>query len=448
MKKYILFILLISLAQLFSYSLLERYEGNYIDNVDARAAAMGGATTAGGYRLLDAVVNPANLSFMEEKIGFQMGFGLMKNEDNRKYPMFNFFDGYVEDATYATNVDYFGEFTGGIYYKHQMETLSLVAGFIFRPWNSFDCNYDEQVRNDEGSDFDSYPPIIANNFIEGQGMINAMSLNLGLNYNDQYSLGVEVSNLSGDNTLERRIIWSEYANQHNADLTDEIIKYKKDYQAVSFKIGALAKVNSRFSFGASYTPTIEFDEKSEIDVVSVINSEATLSDDYYLDPELSTIYPSKIRLGMNYLPRNVFKTNFNFDFEIVNWNDVNDLYDSEFNYYLGIEHKLNKSIPLRIGFKYLTSYHLTTNDEFIYAKKMSWPVFTAGTGFDILTNFVLDLSLEYATRNYEELDLFMDGNYNQPDLWNSIVPEDRGWENPDTVNQTFLKLQTSITYKW
>ena len=112
MKK--LFILFFAVAigfQLFSYSLLERESGNLIQNPDARSSAMGGAAVAGGNRLFDAFVNPANLGMMKAGFGMQTSISIMKNDDNRSLPMYNFFDGYIDDATYASNEIYFSEYS-------------------------------------------------------------------------------------------------------------------------------------------------------------------------------------------------------------------------------------------------------------------------------------------------------------------------------------------------
>ena len=431
---------------MFSYSLIERYEGNYIDNVDARTAAMGGAATAGGVSLLDAVVNPANITALDNTAGLQIGFGLMKSDDSRRYPMYNFFDGYIEDATYASNVDYYGEFSGGIHYNYAVEDFTLAAALIYRPWSSFDCDYEEQVRNDYGSDSDTYPEIVAQNFIDSDGMINAASINLGVRYLDKYALAFEIVRLNGTQEMDRRLVWSEYANQQNNDLTDEIISYERDFETISFTVGMLAEINERFTFGASFTPEITFDDEAEVTIESLVDT--TIVDEYYLANVRDVVYPSKIRGGISYTPKNPFRTIVNLDVEVVNWGDVNDLFETELNYYLGIEHKINRKMPLRLGFKYLTNYNLITNDEFVYSKKMSYPVFTAGTGIEIREELQLDISIEYANRSYDSLDLFMDGNYNQPGLWDSIVPQDRGWENPDTVEQSMMKIQTSLTYRW
>ena len=45
----------------------------------------------------------------------------------------------------------------------------------------------------------------------------------------------------------------------------------------------------------------------------------------------------------------------------------------------------------------------------------------------------------------------MDSYYDYDDLWSFpqyLNFQDRGWENPDTVNETNVELQTSISYKW
>ncbi len=72
MKKAFLTITLFTvIAGLYSYSILEKETGNIIGNLDPHSAAMGSAVGAGGFRLLDSMVNPANLTGLENGFGFQ-----------------------------------------------------------------------------------------------------------------------------------------------------------------------------------------------------------------------------------------------------------------------------------------------------------------------------------------------------------------------------------------
>jgi len=173
------------------------------------------------------------------------------------------------------------------------------------------------------------------------------------------------------------------------------------------------------------------------------------------------ITPARMKAGICFQPQNIMKTNFNCDVELVKWSEVNDLYDDEFNFFVGIEHVLKHSIPIRIGFSYETSYGLQNHNGFVFSDKITKPSFTAGTGFTLLDRFTVDIGLQYSYRKYEALDLFMDNYYWQDGdyeaLWNvyyeggvisSPIIQDRGWENPDTVKERFVNLKTSISFNW
>ena len=465
MKK--LFIMFLAAAisfQLFSYSLLERVSGNLIENPDARSSAMGGAAVSGGNRLFDAFVNPANLGMMKEGFGIQTSLGIMKNDDNRSLPMYNFFDGYIDDATYVSNVNYYSEYSFGLNYKHSFGKIGLSAAGFYRPLIDLNSYYEEEVRTDTGSDYNLYPPIIAKNFIEGEGGINSLGFIASFNYKKLGAIGLEFSKLSGDAKLTSRIAWSDYANESVVDdLPDTSLVIKRKFDDFGLKIGGNLNLGPRISLGFSYAPKVEF----AVDVSGSVNGanpdtlfykyvydennaviDSMMYSDYLSDKYSAYTVPSRFRIGFSFQPRNMMKTFFNCDLELINWSDVNNFYNDEFNYYIGVEHKLSYNLPLRMGFRYETEYHLIENAEMIVADKISTPTFTAGTGFSFLNHFRVDISAEYSHRKYETLDLFPDGLYNYAELWSNIVPQSRGWENPDEVSESLMKLTTTVSFKW
>ena len=495
MKKFIIILFsAILITQLFSYSLLEREAGNYVENIDTRTAAMGGAAIAGGLRLFDISVNPANLGFLPQKLGVQTSIGILKDNDNRSLPMYNFFDGYVYDAVYASNVNYFDEYSLGIYYRKNISGIGIAAAFLHKPFINFDSYYEEEVRNDENSDYDNYPPIIAKNYFEGDGAINSSGFYAALNFEEIASVGFEISRLFGDSNLKRRIMWTEtarnimVANLEEEDLPAGVSAYdllpdttntlKRDFSdEILFKFGVQTKLSRRISLGFTYSPKIEFDVDidgsiNDVDIDSlfydyVLDANNVIIDTLYYSDYYQEIYgtyknPTKFRFGFSYEPRNIMRTYFNCDIEFVNWTDVNAQYDDEINYYIGVEHQLKNKIPLRLGFRYQTTYQKIDDDAFIYSNKISTPTFTAGSGFTFMNYFTLDISAELSKRRYEALDLFMDSYYNDSNyhtatnnygepihfLWQNIQPTDRGWENPDTIDETFIKIQTSISFLW
>ncbi len=468
MKKFIVILFsLILITQLFSYSLLEREAGNYVENIDARSAAMGGAAIAGGLRLFDISINPANLGFLPQKLGVQTSFGILKDNDNRSLPMYNFFDGYIYDAVYASNVNYFDEYSLGIYYRKNISGIGIAAAFLHRPFINFDSYYEEEVRNDENSDYDNYPPIIAKNYFEGDGAINSLGFYAALNFKEIASVGFEISRLSGDADLVKKIFWTDEADSlatNSNDLIEYKWKLKRDFSdEILFKFGVQTKISKRISLGFTYSPEIEFDVDingsiNDVDVDSLFydyvwDANNVIIDTLYYSDYYKEIYgtyrnPTKFRFGFSYEPRNIMRTYFNCDIEFVNWTDVNAQYDDEINYYIGVEHQLKNKIPLRLGFRYQTTYQKIDDDAFIYSNKISMPTFTVGSGFKFMNYFTLDVSAELSKRRYEALDLFMDSFYDQDGLWENIQPTDRGWENPDTVDETFIKIQTSISFLW
>jgi len=426
-------LLLISCMNILSaYSIYEVYnhnQGTFINHHDARTAALGGSGVAGGFTAMDSNLNPANLNFLEEKTGMQFNYSLIKNSENRALPMYNFFDSYVDESTYARNENFYNEISFFAFTSLDLITSKISLGFSYRPLINFHADYQEQVRNDENSDADNYPPIIAKNFIESEGFLD--SYNLILNWgNKTVSIGTEVSLLKGKYDIERRIHWSDYAHEKVGAgvLNDELnmISNRIDGYGTKYGVSFQSPLNRRLRIGMTYSPKISLNTDFKENDILVNNS-----DDF--------IIPSKLRFGFLFQPRNPFKTNFQLDMEYIKNSEINKFYDNSWSFFVGMEHYVGRAIPFRLGFRHETS---------LQDKTIALPVVSAGSGFPLTEKIHLDFSGEYGRREYKALDLFMDSFYNQPSLWRSIEPKDRGWDNPDIVTESFFKVFTSLSVKW
>jgi len=469
MKRVFFIITIITIiSSLYSYSILEKETGNFIGNLDPHSAAMGSAVGAGGLRLLDSMVNPANITGLKNGFGFQGTGSFLMNSDNRSLPMYNSFDAYSGDAVYASNVNTFADFAGGIYYKKAISDFELAASLQYRPQVSFKADYFEQVRNNWNSNNNGYPLKIAQNSIESKGGINAIAFQTAFKYKNIGSLGLEVAQLLGDSEMERSVIWTPEAQDiMNNALNDTINTLDREFSAIQFTVGANIHFSPRFDLGLKITPKVELDVTGNKDGVDVNNAVFVYTKfDSTGTPLDSLTYaqyvlPMNARVGFSFKPRNIMRTVMNCDVEYVKWSDTNPLYDDAINYYIGVEHILNNKIPFRFGFNYTTGYGLHEDSGFVFANEITTPTFTAGTGFTFLEKFTFDISLEYSNRQYETLDLFMDNYYwrdgEYEDLWNvyiqggqieSPIIQDRGWENPDTVHETFINLKSAISFTW
>src|SRR5690554_3312603 len=441
MKNIYLSIILVCLVgHLDSYSLYENYElgiGKRISHLDARSAGMGGTGTAGGYNIFDNMLNPANTGFLNDGWGAQVLLDVTQLEENRSMPMYNFFDSYVDDATYASNTNFFTDIAFAVSYKIKFDNLSLAAALDYKPFANFNACYEEQVRNNEGSDHDNYPPIIAMNYLESDGDIYSIGITTAMTYHrdelwfSNSAIGLNLNLLSGDHKLERKIIWSEFAKDV-AVLDDlEQIRTDRDLSALSFSLGLKTDISERVSAGLMFNPgfTMEVD--------SSLTEE---NEDFD--------YPSIIRLGVQYRPRNALRTTFHCDVEFVQWSDISDFYDNVTNYYFGVEHIFPHAPALRLGFNYVTSPNLSVKEDgSSIPGPVNIPTITAGTGFRVYGNFFLDLSGEFSHRKYETMDLFPDGFYDHQGLWSGTYrPEDR--LDPDTVREYYIRLKSSLTFRW
>jgi hypothetical protein len=485
-KGFLIICLSLLIGQAFSYSVLERFEGTYISNLDPRSAAMGGATVAESSSLFNADINPANLALLNSRFGSVFHFQFMRNEDKRSFPMYNFFDGLSGDATYAANEHYFNNFGMGIFGSYNINDFKLAAGLLYTPYISFDCLYDEQVRNDENSDSDNYPPIIAKNSIESDGVISQLGFILAIKHHEKFAWGMKIAKLTGEQDYEDGIFWTQSAISSAPATTfyDTTNVMKREFDAIQFSFGGNYQVNERLNIGLSLTPSTEFDVTGDWAMKAIDSEQDTIfamttgdidtlfyswEGDWQLNEDSLTVFvpknkksyadfktPSRTRFGFSYKPQNIMRTFFNVDLEYVQWSDVNPLFHDELNYFIGIEHQVGNSVPFRIGFNYKTNYQISYREvemddvsyTVCFGDKITMPGFTAGTGFKVLDKFTVDISGEFTQRSYETLDLFPDGHYNIDGLYASIAPTDRGWENPDTVKENFTVLKIALGYNW
>jgi len=462
--KNIVLILLIGffITNLFSYSLLNRFDGDFVGVLDARSIGMGSTGVAGGINLLDFMVNPANISFLQPGINVEAGGKLIIASDKRSLPMYNSFDAYSDDAVYVSNTNYYLNPALAVSYDMNFNDYNLSLGLNYRNYISFTSNYQEEVRNNENSDFFEYPHILADNTIETSGNIDAAGFLISAKYTDFIALGLETALLFGETSQKRKVIWSEWAQgEMQPDvLPDTVNTLKRDFEGLLFRIGTRAKISNRIQLGFSITPSVDLDVTgdyndsdlnqsiylylAEQDSAGVLTINDSIT---YADYKT----PLRLRAGFSYQPRNIMRTYFNFDLEYVKWSDLNPLYDDHIDYFVGLEHKFRNKIPLRLGFKYETEYGMHLDSGLVFADKVTMPSFSIGTGFVFMERFSFDLALEYGNRQYETLDLFNDSYYDYEDLWANyyyVNLQDRGWENPDKVEETFVEVSSSLSFKW
>lgn len=456
--------MLVTLSTLAGWSITDTYFGNKLTSLDARSHAMGAIGSYDNSRPFAIAVNPANIGIMTSKVGLQGGMFIDRNEDNRSVPLYNSFDNYIDDAVYASNINFYDDYAAAGYGALHFGSFKLGLGAFYRPMLSFDGIYDEEIRNNRNTDNDGYPEKIAINAIANEGMLNQAAGVVGFTFQpgDEFTIGFggEYAMINGTQAEEKTIRWSQWAIDTVGEdvLPDYTSTLDADLEGTRIKGGMVITFSDRLGFGASYTQKATLERTGNTHVTRdaylgnvAVDATTPIDEDYIL--------PTEFRAGIQFQPRNIMRTWFNLDAEYVQWTDVAEAFDDCLNIYAGVEHYVENRLPLRLGFQSTTSYlRNVESDGSIIAKKIVNPQISAGTGFVLAGNFTLDLGFAYTWREYEALDLFSDTYYNdktytgasQYALWPNqyIQLTDRGWENPDKVRENNISLNAGLTFTW
>lgn len=472
LKTLVLIGLLTALSfSLAAWSITDTYFGNRVNTLDARSFAMGGTGTYNALRPFGITTNPANLTMMKAMLAAQGTLNLNRAQEDRAVPLYNSFDAYLDDAVIASNTNTYDDYAGVALGLYPFGNMRAGLGAYYKPLISFDGNYKEQVRNNRGTDNDSYPELLALNTVDNQGLLNQAggvgSFGIKLSPALDLNLGLDFSMLSADISQMKSIRWSSWATQTVGAGVLPDSTYINDFtlDGTQLKAGLALQVGPRLGFGATYTL------KSTLDRSGTSRAQKDAWLNHPLTDELVTydddyILPSELRIGFSYQPRNVVRTWFNLDVERVQWTDISDLYEDTYNLYAGVEHHIENRIPFRFGFQAVNSWRLETASQTVngvvvpltWAKKTLTPMITAGSSVNLMEGLTLDLGFGYAWREYESLDNFRDAYYNDKlytgsstyALWpNSyIVLKDRGWDNPDKISENYITVMTGLSFAW
>ncbi|MCB5247901.1 MAG: hypothetical protein LHW57_07750 [Candidatus Cloacimonetes bacterium] len=465
-NKHILIILamLFVLAGLSAWSITDSYFGNRYGVLDARSQAMGGTGLFDDMRPAGIIANPANLTLMDKGAGLEGAVFVNRNEDNRAVPLYNSFDNYIDDAIYASNINFYDDYSGAAFTALQLGWARFGVGAYYKPRLSFDGNYQEQIRNNRNTDNDGYPEMVAVNTIATEGRLDQASAvaSMGFRLGDVFdvNLGLDYGLLFGDTASSTTIRWSQWAIDTVGEgvLPDYTYTEHTDLAGHRLKGGLGIRINENFGLGSTYALKSVLDRQLDYSIQqdawlghAAMDSTASFSEDYIL--------PTQISLGLNYQPRNIMRTWFNFEVEMVRFSEISTHYQDCLNFAAGVEHHIQNRLPLRLGFSSENSYlRVVEPDGAVIAKKIITPTITGGSSVFLADNLHLDLGIGYSWREYEALDLFGDSYYNDKlytgsstyQLWPNqyIVLTDRGWENPDKVRESNVSLSASLSVSW
>lgn len=466
-KIIILLLTVLAVGTLSGYSLNESHYGYRLNTFDATAVSMGNTGTAGSSNPLGITLNAINTLNQNKEFAFETTINANKVEDKRSFPMYNSFNSYINESTYTAQENIFYNIGAAVVGKFDLNKYNQLGfGLYMTPKYSFAGKYNEEVRNNDNSNDDNFPAKIAINKIDNEGAIYAYGLALAykysfdnLTYLRSLALGANVEMLSGNADSDKSIRFTDaaHAKAGYGTLVDYEELYNRDLTGLATQFSMNYEVNHRATFSFVFNPktTIEVDAnynfntyKTYQDSTDFVDYTLTGADSLKQEMMLNDYdLPSSYKFAFQFKPRNVLKTTFNVEAELVRWSETNKLFEDKYNYYLGIEHKIIETVPVRMGFSSTHSYDLAYDDEYAYAVELMTPTVALGTGFEFSNRLRADLGFTYSFRTYETLDLFMDEYYDNANLWPNthIDLQNRDWSNPDTVKENIFDFMFSLT---
>lgn len=414
----IIYALLLLAVGLNAWSITDDYFGNRFGVLDARSQAMGGTGLFDDMRPAGIIANPANLTLMDKWAGIEGAGFLNRNEDDRAVPLYNSFDNYIDDAVYASNINFYDNYSGAAFTALKLGKVRLGVGAYYKPLLSFDANYLEQIRNNRNTDNDSYPEMVAVNTIVNEGRLNQVSAiaSMGFRMGEVFdlNLGLDFGKLYGDISSTTAIRWSQWANTTTGEgvLPNYTYSSHTDLDGYRLEGGIALRINQNFGIGSTYALKSVLDRTVDYSIQkdawrqhAAIDSTNVFTEDYIL--------PTQISLGFNYQPRNIMRTHFNLEAEWVKFSEISTHYQDCLNFSAGVEHDIKNRLPLRLGFQAANSYlRQVEPDGAIIVKKILTPSITGGSSVFLADNLHLDLGFGYSWREYEAVDLFGDSYYN------------------------------------
>ena len=203
----VLIFVLMTTNFVYSQNLLHFSIGQPMQFPDARSLSMGGAGSVSLSAPGAILYNPAALTQINRTLVMDVSLFSRKFEDRRSYPLYDRFDGFLVNSTYAINNNWYHNPQGAVAYRLPI-TFLTNSTIALGTYTEVDQNYTylEEVRENIFGD-----PIIAYNRLEINGKLQryAIAFAFSMPKIQGLSIGVQTSLLKGSLRSEMNVNYVE-----------------------------------------------------------------------------------------------------------------------------------------------------------------------------------------------------------------------------------------------
>ena len=357
--------------------------------------------------------NPAGLADQDKRWRFAFSGNLSRNEEVRKYPVFDAFNSVLVYNNYALNDKLYSKADGGIAYKLPTDAVqSLVVSLSSYSEYSFDYSYHEEVR-DRSAEGGIMDRPLGYNRLDLSGDLRTLSFGAAAKMHGPLSVGFAFNTLEGNWTYTKSVSYVGDYISTDSNMVQRV-KYTNSGAPGEVNFGAMYDLSERLKIGARVLlPTGEYKFKRDGGFTHynynapADTSVKTITEAYAGD--ITEQYPKRISLGVQYRPKSEFRPVLMLEGEVFTYHDTDPSFDNTFEIRAGVEQEVVPGAPVRFGYVYATS---PTDQE------RAASLFTAGIGFSI-QKLHCDVGAELGTFAYTSPDLFPQHLYGGTDRVNS-----------------------------
>ncbi len=368
------------------------YYGQEMPALSARSLGMGGAGLAGDDIFLAADVNPALLAHHNGQFSLQGGMHLYNLEEDRSFPYYDNFGGFVDYGSYYFQNNWYSSFYGNVAYTLPFDSvLNATVSVGAQPFLDYDYTYFEEVRSTSFED-----NLLAYNIIESRGQLLQIPLTVAARPVKQLAVGLSVAMIQGSLEQEERV---EVKAQSLDDLqASYMVEAELDNAPLLINVGGQYFVNERLTVAAAYRAPYTLTWKNAYRF-------RQLPDKALGDVELD--YPGRIGAGVDYRFENILMARLLVDYYYEFWSDFKDsgnpalVFEDTYNIRVGVEHVFFNDVPFRVGFDYGT----LPQDRSLTRTRI-----TVGGGLD-LEAVTLDVAGGFSSTEHFQGDLYDDALY-------------------------------------
>jgi hypothetical protein len=361
-----------------------------------RSLALGGTGVSWLQGSQAVVNNPAALAMYQSRFGVDVGLGFWHVGEDRSVPLYDSFESFVRENTYALNRNTYGDIQGGVLWRVYDEIPMTLAVGIYDRFD-FDYDYFEEIRDPSG-----FEPIrdriIRTHDWNVDGRIRSVSAGYGSQVWGPTHLGVSVHRYFGSMTNTRRV--TPVLNPSDGVQQESL---ERDFEGWGYSVGGHGAPTEHIDLAVSWEGEFLVRGTTTITTFDVSDTTTVASEEWVR-------YPGTLTFGVTYRPRSILRTTFSAEAVRRFWENLDDsvvdkavsagatrphLRDT-WDLRLGLEHIFYNQMPLRFGFRFVENYADPASDR---------SIFSAGIGYTF-ADWQVDVTGQYGRQTSRQQFLF------------------------------------------